>query len=138
MRPFQKTLLDVLTGWSTAEGSAGKPENPGRAETIETMRTVAEHCVKISHKADRPMFRSEGEIVETGTTSTEDIPERGIEPEFTLMFQDELGFTDETELKIMDKAWERVAGLSIARRKGAGNLEDDEDGVQGGRSVRTL
>lgn len=84
------------------------------------------------------MFRSEGEIIETGTTSTEDIPERGTEPEFTLRFSDELGYTDETEPKIVDKAWKRVAGLLIARRKGAGSLEDDEDGVQGGRSVRTL
>ena len=89
------------------------------------------------------MFPSDDEVkringdLPTEADNVDDIPEIGLAPEFTLRFSDELGVVDETELKVMDKAWKRIGGLLAARRRGAG-VDDEDDGVQGGRSVRTL
>ena len=141
LRPFQRTLLSILTSWTSELADA---EGGALADIIQSMRGVAEHCVRSNGQADKPMFTAEDKVknkeedLSSSTVSLPKIPDFGKEPEYVQRSSAELGFTDEDELKVLDKAWKRVTGSLVPRPRGAGGPDDDEDGVQGGRSVRTL
>jgi hypothetical protein len=114
------------------------------ADIVRMMRVVAERCVRSNGQADRPMFTTGDKVKDTeedlssSTVSLPEIPDLGTEPEYVQRSSPKLGFTDEDELKVLDKAWKRVTGSLVPRSRGAGGPDDDEDGAQGGRSVRTL
>jgi hypothetical protein len=141
LRPFQRTLLGILTSWTSELADA---EGGALADIIQSMRGVAEHCVRSNGQADRPMFaagdkvKNKEEDLSSSTVSLPEIPDLGTEPEYVQRSSPKLGFTDEDELKVLDKAWKRVTGSLVPRSRGAGGPDDDEDGAQGGRSVRTL
>jgi hypothetical protein len=87
----------------------------------------------------RNKVKNKGEDLSSSEVSLPEIPEFGTEPDYIQRSSPQLGFTDQDELKVLGKAWKRVTGSLVPRSKGVGGPDDDdEDGVQGGRSVRTL
>jgi hypothetical protein len=110
--------------------------------TLREMKEAMEYCVRLTRKRDQPLFGQEesGLPVDLANEvdSLPDSPLATAEPGYVDRICTELHVTDPKEIEVLGKAWKRVVGCLTARRKGGANADEDEDGVQGGRSVRTL
>jgi len=110
--------------------------------TLKEMKEAMEYCVRLARKRDQPLFgREESELAIDSANEIDSLPDPPLvtaEPEYVDRIYSELNATDPKEIEVIGKAWKRVVGCLTARRRGGANAEEDEDGVQGGRSVRTL
>jgi len=139
LRPFQLQLLDVLTEWG-ASNSGSELATTHLKSTLEEMRKAMEYCVRLTGKRDQPLFHPEEEDlpVPVEPNGLPDPPLVTADPGYVYRICKELDVVDLKDMEVVEKAWKRVVGCLTARRRGDVNVDEDEDGMQGGRSVRAL